>query len=93
MGPSKVSIRQKCGLDCVDMQDQIQAIVTVLSLINPAVCAAIFTSAERGRQNKEKRIDATKAAVTVLIILVLAALGGTRLLHIFGLSLLSLIHI
>jgi len=42
------------------MNEQIQAIVTVLSLINPAICAAMFATAAAGRSLGEKAIDATK---------------------------------
>ena len=68
------------------MQEQLQAIVTVLSLINPAVCAGIFSRTEAGRGVGERRADATKAAATVFVILVISALLGTRILHVFGLS-------
>ncbi len=69
------------------MSDQLQAIVTVLSLINPAICAAIFARAESGRPLGEKTIDATKAALAIAAILATAALIGTQLLHLFGISL------
>ncbi|QDS86254.1 hypothetical protein EC9_04140 [Rosistilla ulvae] len=69
------------------MNDQIQAIVTVLSLMNPAICAAMFTAAETDRPFDEKATDATKAALAILVILSIAALIGTRLLHVFGISL------
>lgn len=69
------------------MDEHIQAIVTVLSLINPAVCAGIFAHSESGRTHVERRGDATKVALTVFIILVIAALVGTRILQVFGLSL------
>lgn len=69
------------------MSDQLQAIVTVLSLINPAICAAIFARAESGRSLGEKMADATKAALAIATILATAALIGTQLLHLFGISL------
>lgn len=68
------------------MEAHLQAIVTVLSLINPAVCAGIFAHSESGRTQMERRRDATKAAVAVALILVIAAVLGTRILQVFGLS-------
>jgi multiple antibiotic resistance protein len=69
------------------MQDILQAIVTVLTLVNPAICAATFMRIETGRSPAEQLADATKAAMAILIILVMAALFGERLLSIFGISL------
>ena len=69
------------------MQEQLQAIVTVLSLVNPVVCGAMFARIEGGRSDVERRGDATKVALAVAIILMIAALIGTQLLHLFGVSL------
>jgi small neutral amino acid transporter SnatA (MarC family) len=69
------------------MQDHVQAIVTVLALVNPVMCGAIFAQLEGERPRKALLIDAAKAAMAVLIILVLAALLGTRILQVFGVSL------
>ena len=69
------------------MQDHLQAIITVLTLINPLMCAAIFAGIESGRPRGPQLADATKAALAVLVILVLAALFGQRLLGVFGVSL------
>ncbi|MGA2258307.1 MAG: MarC family protein [Thermoguttaceae bacterium] len=69
------------------MQDHLQAIITVLTLINPAMCAAIFAGIEAGRPRGPQLADAGKAALAVLVILVLAALFGQRLLGLFGVSL------
>ena len=69
------------------MQDTLQAIVTVLTLINPAICAATFLRIEAGRSRSEQWTDATKAALAVLAILVMAALVGEQLLGMFGVSL------
>jgi multiple antibiotic resistance protein len=59
----------------------------VLKLINPLMCAAIFAGIEAGRPRGSQLADSGKAAVTVLVILVLAALFGQRLLGVFGVSL------
>jgi multiple antibiotic resistance protein len=69
------------------MQDTLQAVITVLTLINPAICAATFLRIEAGRTFREKLVDATSAAVAVLVILVIAALVGEKLLNMFGVSL------
>ena len=69
------------------MQDHLQAIVTVLALINPVMCGAIFTQLEGARPRHALLVDATMAALAVLMILVLAALCGTRILDLFGVSL------
>ncbi|MGB0133216.1 MarC family protein [Dokdonella sp.] len=64
-----------------------QAIVTILSLVNPAVCATMFAQATSGQSFAERFSAASKASVAVLVILVIAALAGTRLLGMFGISL------
>src|SRR6476646_617900 len=69
------------------LQNHLQAIVTVLALVNPVMCGAIFAQLEGERPRNALLIDAAKAAVAVLVILVLAALLGTRILHVFGVSL------
>ncbi len=69
------------------MQDHLQAIITVLTLINPLMCAAIFARIEAGRPRSAQLADAAKAALAVLVILMLAALFGQRLLGVFGVSL------
>jgi multiple antibiotic resistance protein len=69
------------------MQEQLQAIVTVLSLVNPLVCGAMFARVEAERSAHDRRVDATKVALAIVIILTAAALVGTQLLHLFGVSL------
>jgi multiple antibiotic resistance protein len=69
------------------MEHQLQAIVTVLSLVNPMICGAMFARIEAGQARAVQLADATKAALAVLIILVVAALVGARVLQVFGVSL------
>jgi multiple antibiotic resistance protein len=69
------------------LKEQVQAIVTVLSLVNPAICGMLFAQAEVGRSGTGRLADATKAALAILAILVVAALAGTRVLDLFGVSL------
>ena len=51
------------------------------------MCGAIFAQLEGARARNALLFDATKAALAVLVILVLAALLGTKILHLFGVSL------
>src|SRR5271155_299282 len=69
------------------MREHLQAIVTVLSLVNPLMCGAIFARIEGTRSPSAQLADATKAALAVLVILVLAALCGASILQVFGVSL------
>jgi len=69
------------------MGEQLQAIATVLSLVNPAICAAMFSSAVGGLGTGEKVGQAIKASVAILVILSLAALFGEKVLETFGISL------
>src|SRR6188474_1508656 len=52
------------------MQQHFQAIVTVLSLVNPLICGAMFAQIEAGQTRAPRLLDATKAALVVLVILV-----------------------
>ena len=69
------------------MKEQLQAIVTVLSLVNPAICGAMFAQIEENRSRGQRVTDATKAVLATTVILTVAALIGTQLLHLFGVSL------
>jgi multiple antibiotic resistance protein len=69
------------------MKEHLQAIVTVLSLVNPVVCGAMFARIEANRSRDEQLADASKAALTIVVILTVSALIGTQLLHLFGVSL------
>ncbi len=69
------------------MSEYLQAIVTLLSLVNPAICGAIFSKIETGRSSAAKTADALKAMIATLVILSLAALFGAKVLETFGVSL------
>ena len=69
------------------MNEVLQAIATILSLINPVVCAAMFNSAMSGKDRTTKLAAATKAVLAVAVILIVAALFGAKLLALFGVSL------
>ena len=51
------------------------------------ICGAMFARIEAGQTRAAKMADATKAALAVLVILVVAALVGARVLQVFGVSL------
>ena len=68
------------------MDQHLQAIATVLSLVNPMICGAMFARIEAGQDRTARLADATKAALAVLVILVVAALVGARVLELFGVS-------
>lgn len=69
------------------MKQQIQAIVTVLSLVNPVVCGAMFARIAASRPRNEQLAEATRVALVTAVILTVSALIGTQLLHLFGVSL------
>jgi multiple antibiotic resistance protein len=69
------------------MEQYLQAIVTVLSLVNPLICGTMFAQIEAGQTSAVQLADATKAALAVLVILVIAALAGAKVLQVFGVSL------
>ncbi len=69
------------------MRDHLQAIVTVLALVNPLMCGAIFQQLEGTRSRNLLLRDAVSAGLAVVVILSLAAMLGTRVLHVFGVSL------
>ena len=69
------------------MEQHLQAIVTVLSLVNPLICGAMFAQIEAGQTRAAQLADATRAALAVLVILTIAALAGARVLKVFGVSL------
>ncbi len=80
--------RDKCGQHYLaQMEQHLQAIVTVLSLVNPLICGDMFAQIEAGQTRATRLADATKVALAVLVILVVAALAGARVLQVFGVSL------
>ena len=69
------------------MEQYAQAVFTILSLINPVICGALFAQVAGGESRGRRIGDATKAALAIFAILSGAALAGTRLLGAFGISL------
>ena len=58
------------------MDRYFQGIFTILSLVNPVICGALFSQAVAGKPARAKIADATRAAVSVPIII-------TEVLHGF----------
>src|SRR5215813_9396098 len=71
----------------MNLHDMAQAVVTVLAVINPVVCGSIFLMLTRGLAPGQRRSAAGRVALAVLVILVVSALIGLRVLAIFGISL------
>ncbi len=69
------------------MESQLQAIATVISLMNPAMCASIFAKCTQGQSKEEKLGNSFKAVLAIFIILVSAAFFGAKILQVFGISL------
>jgi multiple antibiotic resistance protein len=65
----------------------VQAIVTVLAVINPVVCCTIFLTLTPNLGPAQRRRAAVKVALSILAILVASALIGLRVLSVFGISL------
>jgi multiple antibiotic resistance protein len=70
-----------------DLHQILQAIVTILAVINPVVCGSLFLSLTPNLTAPERRREAAKVALNILIILMGSALVGLKVLSIFGISL------
>jgi len=71
----------------VSLHQMVQAIITVLAVINPVVCGSIFLTLTSRFSPSQKRSAAVKVALSILIILVVSAMIGLKVLGIFGISL------
>jgi multiple antibiotic resistance protein len=69
------------------MDRYVQGIFTILSLVNPVICGALFSKIVAGKPIRAKIADATRAAASITAILSVAAVGGAQLLKVFGISL------
>jgi multiple antibiotic resistance protein len=65
----------------------VQAVVTVLAVINPVVCGSIFLTLTPTLLPAQRRWAAVRAALTILVILVVSALIGLEVLSVFNISL------
>jgi len=71
----------------VNLHQILQAIVTVLAVINPVVCGSIFLMLTPNLPLAQRQLAAVKVALSILIILVASALIGLRVLSVFSISL------
>jgi multiple antibiotic resistance protein len=71
----------------VSLHNIVQAIVTVLAVINPVVCGTMFSGLTSNLASTQKRWTAVRVALAILIILIASALIGRKVLSIFGISL------
>jgi multiple antibiotic resistance protein len=69
------------------LHEHLQAIATLVSLVNPAVCAMMFSGIVRGQSRAVAYRDATKAMVVTGVVLLTAAFAGSPILKLFGISL------
>lgn len=69
------------------MSQHLQAIATLFSLVNPVVCAMMFSGIVAGQSRAAAVRAATGAMLTVAAVLVAAAFAGAPLLKLFGISL------
>jgi multiple antibiotic resistance protein len=70
-----------------NLHQVLQAIVTVLAVINPVVCGSLFLTLTPNLTAPERRREAAKVALNILIILMGSAQVGLKVLSIFGISL------
>jgi len=70
----------------VNLHNLVQAIVTVLAVINPVMCGSIFLTLTHDLSPAERRGAAGKVALAILVILSGSALIGLNILAIFGIS-------
>jgi multiple antibiotic resistance protein len=69
------------------LHQMVQAVVTVLAVINPVVCGSIFLTLTPKLAPAQKLSAAIRVALSILTILVASALFGLKVLNIFGISL------
>ena len=68
------------------MEAYLNAAAAMLAVINPVICGAMVLGMDKGQSSKSKMLDGTKALLIVLVILLLAAVGGKSVLSFFGIS-------
>jgi multiple antibiotic resistance protein len=71
----------------VNLHHLLQAIVTVLAVINPMVCGSIFLSLTPNVDRASQRRLASKVFIGILVILGASALAGQAVLQALGISL------
>jgi multiple antibiotic resistance protein len=71
----------------VSLHQMVQAIVTVLAVINPVVCGSILLTLTPKLAPAQRRRKAVSVVLSILLILVASALIGLKILSIFNISL------
>jgi multiple antibiotic resistance protein len=66
----------RIGKIVITLHQILQAIVTVLAVINPVVCGSLFLTLTPNLTVAERRREAIKVALSMLVILMGAALAG-----------------
>ena len=69
------------------MKEELQAIATIMALVNPVMCAAIFSGITGDRPRNARIKEAFKSVIVIAVILMIAAFFGTTILKVFGVSL------
>jgi multiple antibiotic resistance protein len=69
------------------MQDILQAIITLIALVNPAMCASIFLNEVGSFPPRKRAFNALKVVFVICITLSLSAVLGAKILSLFGISL------
>ena len=70
-----------------NLHHMVQAIVTILAVINPVVCGSIFLTLTPKLTVAQRRRAAVRAALSILIVLVASAIIELKILSIFNISL------
>ena len=68
------------------METITQSTIAMLAVINPFVCGIMLLKIQSKEDTKSKIIAAAKTMLTVLIILIIAAIAGHYILKAFGIS-------
>jgi multiple antibiotic resistance protein len=71
----------------MQIEQHLQAVATLFSLVNPMVCAMMFANLTSGQSVAQRTFDATRAIAIIAVVLLIAALAGARILGLFGVSL------
>lgn len=68
------------------METITQSTIAMLAVINPFVCGAMLLQTQSNDNKKNNFFDAVKAMLSVLVILLTAAIFGHYILKVFGIS-------
>ena len=69
------------------MDNDIQSIIAMLAVVNPMICGVMVLQIQDGGDRKQNILVGLKAMGIVLLILLVAAIGGRHILSAFGISL------